>query len=355
MKKNLLAVLGLATIVGASSCSEDFKIAAPYRNVTAATGLFSTNDTAHYIRIQKAFMDENMSAYDMAKTSDSSFYPENTIEVKIKELNGSNVVSATILNRVDLNEEGYRKEDGTFFTSPNYAYKYKHTLNTSYVYRLVITNKNTGEVDSAQTGVITNNNTVFKVAEFANNNYIITFTTTKPGQVGVFSWNVRTPPNSQTYDGIIRFRWVDKNTATNEQTDHYADWRFASNVLASSVTVTLKVDYPSFFTFLASAMGPAPAGIERYMDSCDLFCYAGDTTVYQYQQYSQLTGGLTADQIKPIYSNIRSSVKGTYPIGIFATRAYVTSFNVPIDPMSLDSLKVNPQTVSLNIKGTSDH
>ncbi|PZF73329.1 hypothetical protein [Taibaiella soli] len=360
MKKNLLAVLGLAAIAGASSCSEDFNVAAPYRNTTVATGLFSLNDTAngnsHYIRIQKAFMDEHQSAYDMAKVSDSSFYPESAIEVKIKEISGANVVSTTILNRVDLAAEGFTKDDGTFFTSPNYGYKYQHSLNTAYIYRLIITNKNTGEVDSAQTGVITNDNTVFRVSEFTLNNYMITFTTVKEGQQGVFTWNVRTPPNSQTYDGIIRFRWVDKNTSTNEETDHYADWRFASNVLGtSSSAITLKVDYSSFFSFLAGAMGPAPVGIERYMDSCDLFCYAGDSTVYHYQQYASLTGGLTGDQIKPFYSNVRSSVKGTYPVGIFATRAYVSSFNVPIDPMSLDSLKVNPQTISLNIKGTSDH
>lgn len=355
MKKNLLAVLGLAAIVGASSCSEDFDVAAPYRNITVATGLFSTNDTAHYIRIQKAFMDEHQTAYNMAQVSDSSFYPESAIEVKIKELSGNNVVSTTILNRVDLNNEGYTKEDGTFFTSPNYAYKYKHALNTAYTYRMVITNKNTGEIDSAQTGIITNNNGSFVVVQFKSNNYTIVFTTTVPGKVGEFTWNVGAPANAKTFDGVIRFRWVDKNTSTNQQTDRYADWRFASNVLATGSALTLKVDYPAFFSFLAGAMGPAPAGIQRYMDSCDLFCYAGDTTVYNYQQYASLTGGLTGDQIRAIYSNIHSSVPGTYPVGIFATRSYVQSLKVPIDPASLDSLKTNPTTASLNIVGTSDH
>jgi hypothetical protein len=98
MKKILLSALGLASVIGVTSCSEDFKIAAPYKNIMVATGLLNMGDTAHYIRIQKAFMDENKSAIDMAKVSDSSFFAPGVLDVSIKEFNLNN----SLLNTTPL-------------------------------------------------------------------------------------------------------------------------------------------------------------------------------------------------------------------------------------------------------------
>src|SRR5437764_4127391 len=45
-----------------ASCSEDFTVGAPYKAITVVYGIMDVGDTAHYIRIQKAYYDENMSA-----------------------------------------------------------------------------------------------------------------------------------------------------------------------------------------------------------------------------------------------------------------------------------------------------
>lgn len=359
MKKILLSALGLASVLGIASCSEDFKIAAPYKNVTIVNGLIDMGDTAHYIRIQKAFMDENKSAIDMAKVSDSSFFPESSLQVTVKEFNGNNsLMSTTTLQRVDLGQEGYTKSDGTFFTTPNYGYKFKKALSASNTYRLIVKNLTTGEVDSAQTGIINNDPQSFYAYELRTSGFAIEFTTTKPGQKATFSLLVRVPGGSastQLLDGVIRFHWVDKNTSTGAETENSYDWQFASNTGPFATTTTLSVAGSSFFSVLEGAMGPAPAGIERYMSNCDVFLWAGDATIYNYQQYTLSAFGLTADQIKPIYSNVSSSVSGTYPVGIFASRAVNTSTGVPIGTASLDSLMVNPTTANLNIKGISGH
>src|SRR5690606_21255581 len=130
MKKILFSVLSLAFVFGIQSCSEDFEVTAPYKDVTLVYGLLNMQDTAHYIRIQKAFLDENKNAFDMARQADSSFYRESDLEVVMKEIANGAMVGAPIpLSRVDMNLEGYPKKEGVFFTAPNYGYKFKKGLN----------------------------------------------------------------------------------------------------------------------------------------------------------------------------------------------------------------------------------
>ena len=80
--------------------------------------------------------------------------------------------------------------------------------------------------------------------------------------------------------------------------------------------------------------------------------YAGSKELYKYQQVTaSQSGGLTADQIKPIYTNM----KGTDVLGFVGSRAYRTFNNAGIEDITLDSMMVSPILSSLNIKGrTSD-
>ena len=352
MKNIFAGVLACTAAVLLHSCSEDFNVAAPYKEVTVGYGLLNMADTAHYIRVQKAFLDETKSAVEMAQVSDSSYYT--ALEVRMKELSSTgSVVSETVLPRVSLDAEGYPKQPGAFFTVPNYAYKYRHTLDPANRYRLVIRNSSTGKTDSAETAVISSNPaddpSDFSVYQFRQAIFDIVFENGgRPN--GTFYINIKAPANARLYEGIIRFRWVDRNTQTGEQTDHYADWSFAS-LDNEGAALTMSTDQSGFYTFLANAMQSPPANTERYMDSCDMFVWAATADLYMYRQYEMAAGGLTGGQIKPHYTNF----KGDNVLGLFASRAMKAKLQIPINPTSLDSLKVNPVTQSLNIRGVADH
>jgi hypothetical protein len=351
MKKLIFSAFGLAAMLGLHSCSEDFEVAAPYKDITVAYGMMNIADTAHYFRIQKAFLDEHKSAIDMAKVADSNFYQ--SLDVKVREINTAtgSVLSTTSLNRVDLINEGYPKQPGAFFEAPSYAYKYKKTLNANYTYRLVITNTATGQVDSAQTAVLSDDPSLFYVTQFNQLSYTIGFVNSNPNLK--FAWNPVVPPLSAYYEGIIRFHWVDKNTQTNVQTDHYADWTWSTKTKDDNLKMEMTFDL--FYSFLADAIGPAPANTERYMDSCDLFVWAADTTYYNYRRFVNAQGGITADEIKPTYTNFRSNTTQKGVLGILASRAVKSLPNVPINDVSIESLKSNALTRNLNVKGRSDH
>ena len=79
MMKKLLYFLLLGSML--SSCSNDFEVSAPWKEVPVAYALLSPKDSAHYVRIEKAFLDPNVSALEIAQIADSLYYPENDIAV----------------------------------------------------------------------------------------------------------------------------------------------------------------------------------------------------------------------------------------------------------------------------------
>ncbi len=352
MKKILGGILALSLTTGIISCSEDFNIAAPYKEITVSYGLLNMVDTAHYIRIQKAFLDESKSALEMAKDADSSFY--SSLDVRIREININNaVVGETVLTRVDLGTEGYPKEQGAFFNTPHYAYKYKHTLNPANRYRLVIKNTVSGKTDSAETSIISSNPaddpTDFTVFEFRQTAFRMNFVNAgRPN--GQFAINLRAPANGRLYEGIIRFHWVDKNINTDEEKRHSVDWTFVTGDYTAD-GFSMSVEQSKFFPFLINAMQPAAAGIERYIDSCDMFVWAATEEVYTYRQYQMASGGLTGDQIKPNYTNF----KGEDVLGLFASRAVRSRLQIPFSEATLDSLRLHPDVLPLKIRDVADH
>ena len=92
MKKLFLPVTVLVALLSLSSCSENFDVAAPYKSITVIYGLMDQGDTAHYIRIEKAFLDQNKSAVDMAKNPDSIYF--SNLDVRIDVLNNNSVINS---------------------------------------------------------------------------------------------------------------------------------------------------------------------------------------------------------------------------------------------------------------------
>ncbi len=334
----LLPVFGLL-----ASCSEDFEVAAPYKPVTIAYGLLNVGDTAQYFRIQKAFLDENKSALDMAQVADSNFY--SALEVHLRELNNGVIIADELLPRVDLNQEGYPKDSGVFFNTPSYAYKSKRSLNPAYTYRLVIINHSTGQVDSAETHVIPNN---FRVDEFMFG-YQLSFPAVSDRNN--FSITVAVPTDAQRFEGYIRFHYVDKVVATGVQTDRTLDWNFATtDATPGKASVVLTVPQRTLYSALHSSIPDAAPGVERYIDTAEVFVWTGSSEYALFNRINAASGGLTADQIRPLYTNF----KGSDIYGLFASRA-VRYYWAPFNDVTIDSLMNNSSTRSLNFKGRSDH
>lgn len=357
----LLTAIGCILVLGLHSCSEDFTVAAPYRQVTVVGGILDMQDTAHYIRIQKAFMDENKSAIQMSKEPDSSFY--NDLVVKLFEYDSTQTktLDSITLYRVDLNKEGYQKNtpinDQQFFTSPHYAYKFVKTdLSPRLWYRLTIKNNATGRIDSSDFVGVVNSDPDrtydgFYIPEFQLANYTIEFSKTTPNsQYKILPF---VPRNARMLEGYIRFNYVEKNASTGEKSRHYVDYAFDTDVsqTKSGVRTELGTLNANIYAFLNSSMGAAAPNVERLMDSCDIFVYAASPEVYYYRLINLgQTGGITSDNIQPNYTNFA----GTNVIGVLGSRGMRAYYNAAISKVTLDSLQVSPITASLRITGVSE-
>ena len=362
MKKFVLPVLSLIALFIFTACSEKFKVAAPYKNITVVYGLLDIADTAHYIRIQKAFLDDTKSALVMAKEADSNFF--SSLNVVLKRYNYNGYLLQTInLNRVDLTLEGYTKETGAFFNSPNYAYKFKDILDVSSVYRLVVKNSATGETDSADAPVIGNDSlTSFNIYLLDNptiKDRQINFASTGDYNTVVIAGRYE-PPADFSFQGyttpvglvqsVLRFQWVDSNVVTGAETHRYYDYDLGYNSLSSSAfRYTPKDIY--LYNAIHVGMGPAPTNIVRLLDRCQLTVYLGTYDFNSYINAQSIQGtGLTGNEIQPVYTN----VKGANVLGLFTARTYRTGL-ITINSDTIDSLQLSSLLSDCMIRGTVYH
>jgi hypothetical protein len=121
------------------------------------------------------------------------------------------------------------------------------------------------------------------------------------------------------------------------------------------VAVKLNTVQRSFYHFLREAMGEAPPNTQRYLDSCDMFVWAASLDMANYMKINSAQGGITADQIKPLFTNIKTNREGSGALGLFTSRARVEYHNVGIDNATLDSLMKNTITYPINIRGRTTH
>jgi hypothetical protein len=351
-------VLSLLLSVG---CSTKFKVAAPYKNITVVYAYLDAQDTAHYIRIQKAFLDENKTALSMAQTADSNFYSNISVRIERYSVSGNGPRYDTIhLNRVDLTAEGYPKQSGVFFNTPNYAYKFTNALDPNYLYRIKVTNLSTGEIDSADAPILDDVTKAYTVDVIDDTNlnragldfshsFLSKYFEFIATYVPVANYNFEGSSSPAfVAQGIIRFNWLDSNVLTKAKTAHSYDYT-TSYTFFTSNQADFRVNNIDLYTAIASGMGKAPANTARLLDRCNIFVYISTNDFYSYQQSTSSQGlGLTGSEIEPIATNI----KGPNALGLYTSRASRAGL-LTVTYNTIDSLMANPLTQPTNIVGTA--
>ncbi len=56
-----------------NACSTDFKVGAPYKEISVVYFLLSASDSANYVKITKGFYDENLNNLLIAQNADSLY------------------------------------------------------------------------------------------------------------------------------------------------------------------------------------------------------------------------------------------------------------------------------------------
>jgi hypothetical protein len=210
MRSFKIILVTLAFLAVLSSCDNKLHVNANWKDITVVYGLLNQNTDTTYIKITKAFLgDGNAMMY--AKIPDSSNYPDK-LDVKLEAWLGSTLVNTYHFDTITIHTK--QKGDSIFFYPIQLVYfcKTGH-LDENNTYRLKITHKKTGIVDSASTKL---------VRHFAidNPDPFIKTVDYRPGQY--FSVKFEQGYGGKRYQLVIRFHYYE--TTASGTANKYVDW-----------------------------------------------------------------------------------------------------------------------------------
>jgi len=327
MKYFIVAIV----IVGAVlSCSEEFNLIAPKQETPIVFGFLSVTDTAQYIRVQRAFRDEEISAIDLAERADSIYYQDAT--VTLTDTEDGQVYT---LQEVNGNTEGYPKEEGAFANDPNTLYKIKTDdidLVPGRDYTLTI---NTGEQGMVE---VTSTITLGTVPDITTPKPDFNFTFSFDDET-VFAW--RDVDGIEVYDVIlyINIKERDITNIDNEFVDRQLRWEIEKNIEDER----LFVPGLDFYQFLLIELDKDPLIVRRFLDmECEII--GSGPELLDFVNVANANTGITSSGETPIFSNIDGG------LGLFSTRNSARVVDIPLTPRYLDSLQNSQLTQDLNFQ-----
>lgn len=322
-KLTVLAVVCLVTLLG---CSEDFELTEKWKDIPVVYGFLNRADSAHYIRLEKVFVSEDISASTIAKNADSLYY--NDAFVKLFNLSTRNEF---ILTRVDASKEGYTRDTGAFATVPNYMYKLPKIagqFHSNDSVMLIIDRQNGLPLVTAKIKMI--KDLVFSIPDTSQNIKVLSFV---PDNIQSFAW-ATSDASLFSFDIIIHVQ--EKNTQTGAialKSIKLPKLRDAPN---KSVTFTNN----DFYDALASQLTVDP-NITRFLKDVSLDLRAGGPEIQSLNDLVSANTGVTASQEIPRYTNLSAGY------GIFSsTHSIVLAMN--IDQKTLSEIRKNNSTRLLN-------
>lgn len=288
-----------------ASCETDFELNAEWKDITVVYGLLNQNDTAHYVRVQRAFLGEG-NTMQMALEPDSNLY-NGILNVVIEEWNGNNLRRTISLDTITIKD----KEPGIFFYPEQPLFYTTEEIFPENRYKLRITNPETGKEISAETELIDN----FSITRPAANtqlNFQVLGANTR-----TFAW--KPAKNAGRYQLILRFNYLDVDINTNDTIKRHVDWTsqiIKSTGLTGIGDIELNFVNEAFFSMVQNRV-PANDNLLRYPVNIEIIVHVAATELSTYIDTNEPSSSIV--QERPEYTNIENG------LGIFSARYDKTS------------------------------
>lgn len=321
MKKFLYSLLAASLFF--TACETDIDINADWKDTALVLGVLTTTDSIHYLRIHKAYLDPEKSAFEVAKIKDSLYY--SSLSVTIEQVRNNTVINTFTCEKVDTNI----LESGIFASPEAVLYRFRSgtMLDSSSTYRLrVLTPFNTvvtstmnpiGNATSLPIGLPPGG---FVPPSFPGINWTNSFPTI----------NFRAPQHAKMYELTVRVFYDEWNRFTvtpgdtpNLQLKH-VDWKAQTNQLITTVNTSssptggqsfqVRLNGRNMFSFMNSAIAPVDSLNRRLRGTLFIFDFA-DENLYTFLSVNKPTPSVV--DVRPTFTNIENG------LGIFASRRTV--------------------------------
>jgi hypothetical protein len=335
MKKSLVITL-LAGFILLNSCSNDLDVAAPWKDIPVVYGLLNIKDGAHYIRVEKAFLDPTANAFDIARNPDSLYYDNATVQLQ-RVSNGQ----VFTLQRVDGDQEGLPREPGVFAESPNYLYKINANqigLKGGENIKIMVDRGNGSPVVTGEAVML---DTIRLDIPRSDGSNPLKYLYNIDSKV---SW--RTKKDAKVFDVVLILNYAeypaDNPAAVQEKS---VEWVWARGLRNTNSEDQLAVEKKGieFYQVLQSALA-VNTNLRRIFKSVDVSIVGGGEALDKFVSVSLANTGITASQEIPDYTNLSEGK------GVFSSRTFLYKKNFQIHAETRDSLKNGIYTRLLNFE-----
>lgn len=326
-----------ATLILAGSlllgCRQDFDITTDYVEIPVVYGLLDADDTVHYLRIQRAFVDTNTSALTIAPIFDSIYYPD-VLDVIIKDDSTDQVYA---LERIVGDTIGLTKDPGLFNNEANILYRFDAPLTANHIYSLAIQHREKGWQISSSTSLVGP-----VVSIVPNAQYVVNWKGELNELIGL-AW--KRADNAMVYDLQAFFDfWEYPKDNRQDSTLKTIDFTIleasVANLVAPDFIVTHSYAPRLFYQELAAQI-PVDTTVVRRAAAMRFVLAAGGNALGMWVADQQVQQGVTAGNNLEVFTNIEG---GT---GLFSSRSVVEFHNV-IGGTMKDSLRNGQLTKDLN-------
>ena len=310
------------------SCDNELVVTDEWQDISVVWALLNKSDTAHYIRVEKAYLDPTTSALDIARIPDSLYY-ENAVVTLKRIATGQEFT----LTRVNGDLEGYPREGGTFAETPNYLYKIKANqinlvIGEKYEFRL-LRNDNVNAV-TAETFILAQ-----PVLRTPQTGTKLDF---KYNTAFNFKWNET--PNAGIYDIQMRFNYQERSPETN---NIFVPLNVSWTVARTLQELEYKMDGTEFYNNVASNI-EEDIDAQRIFEGVDIILWCAGEELEEFIRVTQANTGITSTQDIPRFTNLSEG------IGIFTSRNFSNNADFQLTDKALDSLKNGVITGHLNFQ-----
>ena len=333
------SIFFLLILFFSNSCSNEFDLTAEWKDIPIVYGILSAEVPVHYMRIEKAFLDPDITPLELAKESDSLYYQDAIVEIENLD-NGQKYR----FEKVDAADEGFTREEGIFATDPNYIYKIsggQMPLEGGERLQLQI---NRGEN---------------KVLVTAETKILPPISITRPVVPTIRGWTesvqqkISWKPNSdeaQIFDIEVVFKYDERlNSQGSSTVSKQISWfpiknRRITEEEVGNPQLTESISGAAFYQFIGESLKDDEPAI-RAARGVDFIVHGGGTEIERFFSISLANGGITGSQDPPVYTNISSGGRG-----IFSSSSIGKYENIQLEFDARDSLLRGRFTRELNFQ-----
>ncbi|WP_187271073.1 DUF4249 family protein [Neolewinella aurantiaca] len=325
------------TALALAGCRDDFSLEADYQDVPVAYAYLNPDDSRHFIRVEKAFLEAGGNAEAVAGIADSIYYGAEDVTVILENVTQN---TSREMERVNAQDYGLERTDGIFAQSPNIAYSLTDQelpLFGGNTVRLTI--QRPGEEDAV-----------------AETNLIPAIEISRPGEMVrvddyprpvAVVWSKE--EEAAIYDITIFFtiRELYPSDPDRNRTVQL-EWPVVSGFVpgpeqSSSNLVSYDIQSESFFQFIGSAL-EEEAGVTRRFQFFDIQVAAAGQEVLDRRTLENANAGITSSQSLPRYSNLIGG------LGLVTSSTSALKEGIQFDNGSLDSLEAGIYTRDLGFR-----